>query len=576
MPPLETIQKQLKDFASGLSVKQGLLLAGAVLLTIAVLVGFVNLIATPDYKPLVTGMEPSDAQALGAKLAAKNIAYQISTDGKTVNVPSDKLDASRMEVASDGMPRSGRLGFELFDKLNWGQTEFDEKVNYQRALEGELERSIQTLRDVDSARVHLVLPTDSVFIDRERAAKASVVLKLRSGRLSEETQLGIARLVAGAVDNLTPGNVTVIDADTNRPLGAPRRDSIAGDGSLEQAMTARLMQTLEPVVGPQHVRASVNVEYDPSTSEENEETYDPKSAVAVSSQSSEERVGGAITGGVPGTSSNVPSANNITEPTKATTASTAPTAANTAAPNNTAPGSAQATNAQAANGMSRTFVAEGSEETQLSKSESSTYAVNKLVRRTLEPAGRIRRISAALLVDDAIDAKQENGKRIETKRKRTPDELKQIEDLAKASIGIDTDRGDTLTVQNLSFEQTPVDAPAKPTPLERVRVTLNDWSSFVRYGALILLFLLAYALLLRPMKRQILTTLRELPARVVSEKAQVAGAAGAPLSPGQDLMSLPPEQQRSLMLKKQLVDKVKAEPVATSQLVQAWIHEEAK
>jgi len=576
MPPLETIQKQLKDFASGLSVKQGLLLAGAVLLTIAVLVGFVNLIATPDYKPLVTGMEPSDAQALGAKLAAKNIAYQISTDGKTVNVPSDKLDASRMEVASDGMPRSGRLGFELFDKLNWGQTEFDEKVNYQRALEGELERSIQTLRDVDSARVHLVLPTDSVFIDRERAAKASVVLKLRSGRLSEETQLGIARLVAGAVDNLTPGNVTVIDADTNRPLGAPRRDSIAGDGSLEQAMTARLMQTLEPVVGPQHVRASVNVEYDPSTSEENEETYDPKSAVAVSSQSSEERVGGAITGGVPGTSSNVPSANNITEPTKATTASTAPTAANTAAPNNTAPGSAQATNAQAANGMSRTFVAEGSEETQLSKSESSTYAVNKLVRRTLEPAGRIRRISAALLVDDAIDAKQENGKRIETKRKRTPDELKQIEDLAKASIGIDTDRGDTLTVQNLSFEQTPVDAPAKPTPLERVRVTLNDWSSFVRYGALILLLLLAYALLLRPMKRQILTTLRELPARVVSEKAQVAGAAGAPLSPGQDLMSLPPEQQRSLMLKKQLVDKVKAEPVATSQLVQAWIHEEAK
>jgi len=581
MPPFETIQKQLKDFASGLSVKQGLLLAGAVLLTIAVLVGFVNLIATPDYKPLVTGMEPSDAQALGAKLAAKNIAYQISTDGKTVNVPGDKLDASRMEVASDGMPRSGRLGFELFDKLNWGQTEFDEKVNYQRALEGELERSIQTLRDVDSARVHLVLPTDSVFIDRARAAKASVVLKLRSGRLSEETQLGIARLVSGAVDNLTPENVTVIDADTNRPLGAPRRDSISGDGSLEQAMTARLMQTLEPVVGPQHVRASVNIEYDPSTSEENEETYDPKSQVAVSSQSSEERVGGAITGGVPGTSSNVPSANNVTEPNKPTAAGTAPTAANAAAPSNAAPGSPQATNAQAAsaqpaNGMSRTFIAEGSEETQLSKSESSTYAVNKLVRRTLEPAGRIRRISAALLVDDAIDAKQENGKRIEAKRKRTPDELKQIEDLAKASIGIDPDRGDTLTVQNLSFEQIPVDMPAKPTPLERVRVTLNDWSSFVRYGALILLFLLAYALLLRPMKKQILTTLRELPARVASEKAQVAGVAGAPLSPGQDLMSLPPEQQRSLMLKKQLVDKVKAEPVATSQLVQAWIHEEAK
>lgn len=576
MPPFETIQKQLKDFTSGLSVKQGLMLAGAVLLTIAILVGFVNLIGTPDYRPLVTGMEPSDAQALGAKLAAKNINYQISADGKTVNVPSDKLDTSRMEVASDGMPRSGRLGFELFDKLNWGQTEFDEKVNYQRALEGELERSIQTLRDVDSARVHLVLPTDSVFIDRARAAKASVVLKLRSGRLSEETQVGIARLVSGAVDNLNPENVTVIDADTNRPLGGSRRDPIAGDGSLEQAMTARLIQTLEPVVGPQHVRASVNVEYDPSTSEENEETYDPKSAVAVSSQSSEERVGGAITGGVPGTSSNVPSANNTTEPTKATTASATPTEAKAAGTTNAQVVNAQSSNTQPAGGMSRTLIAEGGEETQLSKSESNTYAVNKLVRHTLEPAGRLRRISAALLVDDAIDVKQENGKRSETRRKRTPDELKQIEDLAKASIGIDADRGDTLTVQNLSFEEVPVDAPAKPTPLERVRVTLNDWSSMVRYGALILLFLLAYALLLKPMKKQILTTLRELPARVASAKTQIAGSAGAQLSQGPDAMSLPPEQQRSLTLKKQLIDKVKAEPVATSQLVQAWIHEEAK
>src|SRR5271166_5800107 len=126
MPPLNQIQKQLTDFIGGLTGKQRVLLVGAVLITIAVLALFVNLLGTPDYKPLVTGMEPSDAQALGAKLAAKNIPYQLSADGKTVNVPSDKIDSSRMEVALDGMPRSGRLGFELFDKLNWGQTEFDE------------------------------------------------------------------------------------------------------------------------------------------------------------------------------------------------------------------------------------------------------------------------------------------------------------------------------------------------------------------------------------------------------------------------------------------------------------------
>ena len=203
------------------------MLVAAGVVTVAVVVGFASLMATPDYKPLVTGMEASDAEALGVKLAAKNIPYRMGSDGKSVEVPSDKLDASRMEIASDGMPHSGRLGFELFDKMNWGQTEFDEKVNYQRALEGELERSIQTLKDVDSVRVHLVMPVQSVFIDREREAKATVVLKLRSGKLPEDTQLGIARLVSGAVDNLSAENVTVIDADTNRPLGMPKRDPVS-------------------------------------------------------------------------------------------------------------------------------------------------------------------------------------------------------------------------------------------------------------------------------------------------------------------------------------------------------------
>lgn len=533
MPPLNQVQKQVTDFVTGLTGKQRALLVGAALLTIGILAGFAHMISTPDYVPLTTGMEPADAQALGAKLAAKNIAYQISADGKGVNVPSDKLDSSRMEVASDGMPRSGRLGFELFDKLNWGQTEFDEKVNYQRALEGELERSIQTLRDVESARVHLVMSTDSVFVDRERPAKASVILKLRSGRLSEQTQLGIARLVSGAVDKLSPENVTVIDADTNRPLGMPRHGGGSSDGSLEQEYTARLLQTLEPVVGQQHVRASVNVEYEPSSTEESDETYDPKSAVAVSTQKSEEQVGGSMAGGVPGTSSNVPGGNG---------------------------GAKQD--------------AESEDGTQLSKSESNTFAVNKVVRHTVQPAGRIRKISAALLVDDAIVVKEENGKRSESRRKRTADELQQIEALAKAAIGVDVSRGDSLTIENLSFEQIPVEQPAKPTTVERIRVLLNDWSNMVRYGALIVLFLLAYFLLLRPMKKQLLATFRELPARVAARES-LGGGRSAELVPGDATAGLSPEQ-RAAALKKQLVEKVKREPGATGKLIQGWLNEGAQ
>jgi len=557
MPTLNQVQKQATDFVTGLSVKQRGMLIGATVVTVAVLALFAHMISTPDYKPLVTGMETSDAQALGAQLAAKNIQYQISTDGKTVSVPSDKVDSTRMELATDGMPRSGRLGFELFDKLNWGQTEFDEKVNYQRALEGELERSIQTLRDVDSVRVHLVLPTDSVFLDRERKAKASVILKPRSSRLSDGTQMAIARLVAGAVDKLSPEDVTVVDADTNRPLGVTRRDSFSPDGGLEQELSAQLMQTLEPVVGPQHVRARVNVEYDPSTTEENDETYDPKSAVAVSEQKSEEQVGGMLQGGVPGTSSNVPGGG--TDDSKP-----AANGAKAAAGN----GDAKA----AADNHTRTVV-DGGDGTQLSKSESNTYAVNKVVRHTLQPAGRIRRITAALLVDDAIEVKQESGKRTETRRKRTPDELKQIEDLAKAAIGVDTTRGDIMTVQNLSFDQSPVETPVKPTIMQKVRVTLDDWSSLVRYAGIILLFLLAYALLLRPLKKQLMTTFRELPAALTAKNQPVAVG---DLAPGQDVNSLPAPQQRAITLKKQLLEKVTDEPQAASKLIQAWIHEEAK
>jgi flagellar M-ring protein FliF len=319
----------------------------------------------------------------------------------------------------------------------------------------------------------------------------------------------------------------VIDADTNRPLGPSRRNGFSPNGDLEEQLSSQLVQTLEPVVGPQHVRARVNVEYDPSSSEENDETYDPKSVVAVSEQRSEERVGGALSAGVVGTSSNVPGGTPPPKP-----------------------------------------AVDSGDGSQLSKSESSTFAVNKVVRHTLQPAGRIRRITAALVVDDAVDVKQENGKREEVRRKRTAAELRQITELAKAAIGVDPSRGDVLTVQNLSFDQSPIEAPVKPSTIERVRTTLADWSGLVRYPALILLFLLTYTLVLRPVKNQLMTTFRELPALISSRKQ-------SGLAPGQDMEGLPPEQ-RSLVLKRQLLDKVTAEPVATSKLIQAWIHEEAK
>ncbi|HUH63271.1 MAG TPA: flagellar basal-body MS-ring/collar protein FliF, partial [Terracidiphilus sp.] len=186
MAGIQDATDQAKQLWASRNGRQRAFLLGGAAATAAVLMLFVRLIGSPDYKPLFTGLEPADAQALSTKLDEQGIAHKTSADGKTMSVPADKLAAARMQTASQGDLHSGRMGFELFDKMSWGQTEFDEKVTYQRALEGELARSIQTLADVESARVHLVMPTDSVFVDRERGAKASVILKLRNGTLSKD------------------------------------------------------------------------------------------------------------------------------------------------------------------------------------------------------------------------------------------------------------------------------------------------------------------------------------------------------------------------------------------------------
>jgi flagellar M-ring protein FliF len=516
---------QLMKVTAGLNKKQRAMLIGGAILTLATLLVFVKAIGKPDYKPLFTDLEQQDAQRLSTQLAAKNIPFEISTDGKILSVPSDQVDAARIEVASAGMPHSGRLGFELFDKVSWGQTEFDEKVNYQRAMEGELERTIQTLRDVESARVHLVLPTESVFISRERPAKASVIIKTKRGDLSEQSQMAISRLVAGAVDNLSQENVTVTDADTNRPLGGRKPAGWIADEDQERVLLARLMTTLEPVLGPEHVRATVDVEYDPSTMEESQDTYDPDSQVAVTKQSSEEQTGtGTGIGGVPGTASNIPGAKIASQ-------------------------------------------AEQASDAHVSKAEAQTYAVNRITRHTLQPSGRIRRITAAVAVDDIFESSAPG--QAPRRRKWSPEELAKIEQLAQASLGIDANRGDHLAIQNISFEQPSQSAPAKLTPVQRVRTTLQDWSVGVRYVSLLLLFLIAYFLMLRPVTREVVIAFRAVAG---ASKQEIAAGTGAPLSSANDLGLFGDDAQS---VKKQLIERVKKDPLATSRLIQAWVDEDA-
>ena len=524
---MQRIWQQLQQFWAGRSGQQrGFLIAGGVA-TLALLAVFAHLIASPDMKPLMTGLDPADAQTLAASLTAKGIPNAVSADGKQVSVPTDKMDAARMEIAaSNSAPHSGRMGFEIFDKVSWGQTEFDEKVNYQRALEGELERTIMTMGAVKSARVHLVMATDSVFLDGGRSAKASVALKLKGGELSHEQVGAIQRLVAGAVDGLKPADVAIIDADSNESLGKAG-DGDGSDEEAEKRLQQRLLAVLAPVVGADHIRASVNVDYDPGTTELSQEKYDPAVSVPLTVQRSSDDTGaGAATSGVPGTASNVPQAKG-----------SLPNVPN---------------------------VPDGGAES--SKTENSTYGVNRTVTHSIEPAGRIRRVSAALLVDDAVIHKQlPKGKVQNVRVKRSPEELKQLQDLAAAAIGLDTARGDVLTVEDLSFDQPTVAVVAPPTLAERVQKGMNDYAVVIRYGSLLVLFLLAYGLMVRPLQKRALSG-----AKVLEAPAAMPLLTGmeapllAPMHPGNDAL-------RSAALKEQLMQLVKAEPVNSTRAVQAWM-----
>jgi flagellar M-ring protein FliF len=173
--PASDVVQRLSQVLKGLTLNQRLLLGGGAVLVGAVLWLFVELLGQPKYVMLYSGLRAEEAQTLASRLAAKNIPHQISTDGGSLLVPEDQLDSSRLETAAAGLPRSARLGFELFDTPNWAGSDFTEKVNYQRALEGELERTLATLSEVEAVRVHLVLPQESLFTEQPHEAKAAVI-----------------------------------------------------------------------------------------------------------------------------------------------------------------------------------------------------------------------------------------------------------------------------------------------------------------------------------------------------------------------------------------------------------------
>lgn len=412
---------QLRKLLDKLTWKQKGSLALAVVAVAGGLWAFTRWQHENSFRPLFSNLSPEDGSQILNRLRERGVEYRLGENGSSVLVPAGRAHELRMELAGEGLPKNGRIGFELFDKNNLGITDFQEQVNYHRALEGELERSAMSLAEVEQARVHLTFAKDSVFLESRQPAKASVVLKLRTGKkLSPQNVQAIMHLAASAVEGLLPEAVSVIDTRGNL-LNRPRR-ALAGDGTdpddaqlefrqkVERDLLAKVNATLDDLLGAGKFRASASADIDFSSGEQSEETFDPTRSVMAAQQRTEDVSGSTQTAGTPGAASNLP--RPISKP-----------------------GDAGGKN------VSR-------------RTENITYQSTRTVRRLRLPQGAVKRISLSVLVDHALRWEGTGAKAKRILDPPPPEKLKKISDLVSVAVGLQTQRGDQLIVESLPFEAT--------------------------------------------------------------------------------------------------------------------------
>ncbi len=539
---------QIKKLFGSLSTNQMIGMAAVLLLVGGGLYSFVHWNHEHGFKPLFTGMAPEDAATVVQKLKEGGVEYRINDNGTSVSVPEAKVDEVRLEMAGAGLPKTGRIGFELFDRNNLGITDFTEHVNYRRALEGELERSIKALNVVEQARVHLTFPKDSVFLDTREAAKASVLISTRGGsRLTAQNVSAVSNLVASAVEGLSPDSVSILDMKGNL-LNRPRRH--AEDGSepseaaldykhqIEKDLVAKVQSTLDPLLGENRFRVGITADCDFTTSEQSEEVLDPTKSVMVTSQKSEDLLGQANNTGVPGTQSNLPRA--------------VPRAVG------------------------------GSGVNSSRKSEGASFETSKTIRHIKVPQGSIKRLSASLLLDQEVrwEGKGKNMKRVIVPP--TPERIKAINDVVAGVLGLQTERGDKLVIESLPFEQTltgeaPEEVKGTEKPKDQLTQLLKDPKVLIGGGVGVLILLAALFFMMKKKKKEVEIPVALPEAPMAAAKALEAGvSASAETDSASALeakLQLPPMTKRLEGLRDHIRDSVRKEPELAAEVLRGWLGE---
>src|SRR5580698_8883398 len=443
---------QAKKLLGALTPRQLVSIVIAAIAVVGAVMGLSKWERESGMRPLYTGLAPEDASAIVQKLREAGVDNKISSSGTEIMAPEDRVPELRLQMAGSGLPKTGRIGFEIFDKTKFGITDFAEHVNYRRALEGELERSIMAISDVRQARVHVTLPKDSVFTDARESAKASVLVGLRPGtRLSSSNVIAIENLVSSAVEGLGPESVSVVDMSGNL-LSRPRREG-SPDGmqiteatleyrqAVEHDLAAKINSTLEPLLGIDKFRTGVSADIDMTSGEQSEETFDPSKSVMTSSQKMEDSSGTTRTSpGIPGTAANLPP--------QQTTPSNAPQQTPPAATTPGQPGQPAATPATAQQTPPRA----GNSTTTSRKTESITYQSSRITKHLKLPQGTLKKLSIAVLVDQGSRMEGQGAQAHRVVIPPDTEKLKAIQALVGTLVGLDTTRGDQLTVEALPFD----------------------------------------------------------------------------------------------------------------------------
>ncbi|HIJ49689.1 MAG TPA: flagellar M-ring protein FliF [Nitrospinae bacterium] len=478
----------------------------------------------PDFQLLYANLSQQDAGAIVEKLKSQKVPYEISNGGRTIRVASDLIHETRLQLAGEGLPEGSEVGLEMFEDTPLGMTDFIQKLNFQRALQGELTRTIKTLNAVAQVRVHLVIPKDNLFRKEKPKGKASITLKLKSGNSLSEGQIqGIVHLVSASVGSIEASNVVIVDVKGNLLSGGkePSKGAMMSSSNfkhklrVQKELQVKVIKMLEEALGAGKVIAKISTDLDFEQVERTEETFDPDSQVVRSeNQISENSIGAIPPGGIPGVQALVPSGEDA------------------------ASGIGQAAQRNKSNAV-------------------FNYEINKVVRRVSKPVGEVTKLSVAVMIDGIMAGDPAEY------QARTPEEMEKYLQMVKSAVGYDAERGDVVQVENIQFDHSQLDKEkAAIERAEQIDLAMEGGKLLVGLIFLIMFF----TRVIRPIITWMTTTVEVIPETDQLEAADIDAV-------GEEKRKLTEMATEAANIRDSVNEFVTNDPKYTAGVIRKWIRE---